>query len=374
MPETPGNRSHTSSTCAFCRIIRGEEEASLVFEDSLSLAFLDHRPLFPGHCLLVPKAHYETLADLPASLVGPLFQNAQLLERAIEEGLGADGTFVAINSRVSQSIPYVHIHLVPLNEEAARAIQEVQALRRQLAVERGFPDRLTGIETRYLFVRHGKLLSVEYLFQWALQAACAQVGLVDSKGEATITAHRFRHTVGKQLAEKGAKLHTIMTILGHTSPHMTMVYAQISDPVVCQDYQAVLGPGATIAGPSAEALRAGKLSPIDLQWLQDNFFKTELELGRCLRLPQEGPCECELYLTCAKFMTTPAYAPRLRRRRRIEQELVEDALAHDWQREVEWHQCTIQRLEQLLADLSEPLEGPEALDERGGDTPMPLKR
>ena len=249
---------------------------------------------------------------------------------------------------------------MPLNEEAARAIEEVQALRKQLAVERGFPDRLTGIETRYLFVRHGKLLSVEYLFQWALQTACAEVGLVDSKGKATITAHRFRHTVGKQLAEKGARLHTIMTVLGHTSPHMTMVYAQISDPVVRQDYQAVFGPGATIAGPSVEALRAGKLSPTDLQWLQDNFFKTELELGRCLRLPQEGPCECELYLTCSKFVTTPAYAPRLRRRRRIEQELVEDARQHGWQREAERHQCTIRRIEQLLADLDESLDGPEA--------------
>jgi histidine triad (HIT) family protein len=113
MPDAPGNRPYESTTCAFCRIIRGEEQASLVFEDSISLAFLDRRPLFPGHCLLVPKAHVETLADLPAPLVGPLFQNAQLLERAIEEGLGADGTFVAINNRVSQSVPHLHIHLVP---------------------------------------------------------------------------------------------------------------------------------------------------------------------------------------------------------------------------------------------------------------------
>ncbi len=156
--------------------------------------------------------------------------------------------------------------------------------------------------------------------------------------------------MGKLLAEKGAKLHTIMTVLGHASPHMTMVYAQISDPVVRQDYQAVLGQGATIAGSSAEALQAGTLSPTDLQWRESNFFKTELELGRCLRLPQEGPCECELYLTCAKFVTTPAYAPRLRRRRRIEQELVEEARQHGWQREVERHQCTIRRIEQLLAD------------------------
>ena len=113
MPDSPVSEPHDSKTCAFCRIIRGEEIASIVFEDSVSLAFLDRRPLFPGHCLLVPREHFETLADLPASLVGPLFQNAQLLERAIEEGLAADGTFVAINNRVSQSVPHVHIHLVP---------------------------------------------------------------------------------------------------------------------------------------------------------------------------------------------------------------------------------------------------------------------
>jgi histidine triad (HIT) family protein len=113
MPDTPGNRANASQACAFCRIIRGEGQAAIVFEDGLSVAFLDRRPLFPGHCLLVPKEHYETLSDLPAALVGPLFQNAQLLERAIEEGLAADGTFVALNNRVSQSVPHVHIHLVP---------------------------------------------------------------------------------------------------------------------------------------------------------------------------------------------------------------------------------------------------------------------
>ena len=113
MSDVQGKRPHESATCAFCRIIRGEEEASIVFEDSLSLAFLDRRPLFPGHCLLVPKEHFETLADLPTPLIGPLFQNAQLLERAIEGGLAADGTFVAINNHVSQSVPHVHIHLVP---------------------------------------------------------------------------------------------------------------------------------------------------------------------------------------------------------------------------------------------------------------------
>lgn len=152
-----------------------------------------------------------------------------------------------------------------------------------------------------------------------------------------------------------------MTVLGHSNASMSMVYAQISDPEVRNDYLAVLGPGATIAGPAASALHAGELSASAVDWLKSNFLKTELELGRCLRLPQEGPCECDLYLNCAKFVTTPEYAPRLRRRRQKEQELVEDAQAHGWQREVERHQCTIRRLEQLLTDLGESIDGALAI-------------
>ena len=77
------------------------------------MAFLDARPVFPGHCLLVPRAHHETLADLPPELVEPLFASAQRLARAVEAGMGADGTFVAINNRVSQSVPHLHVHVVP---------------------------------------------------------------------------------------------------------------------------------------------------------------------------------------------------------------------------------------------------------------------
>lgn len=99
--------------CAFCNV----DPASAVFEDEISLAFLDHRPLFPGHCLLIPKAHYETLPDLPAELVGPLFANAQRLARAMVEGLGADGSFVAVNNRVSQSVPHLHVHIVPRRQK-----------------------------------------------------------------------------------------------------------------------------------------------------------------------------------------------------------------------------------------------------------------
>ncbi|HXA66818.1 MAG TPA: HIT family protein [Bryobacteraceae bacterium] len=99
--------------CKFCQIVSRALAAAIVFEDSLSLAFLDNRPLFPGHTLLIPKHHYETLGDLPAELAGAFFTNVQLLARAVETGMHAEGSFVAINNRVSQSVPHLHVHIVP---------------------------------------------------------------------------------------------------------------------------------------------------------------------------------------------------------------------------------------------------------------------
>ena len=102
-----------SQSCIFCKVVIGELLANIVFEDEVSIAFLDHRPLFPGHCLLVPRNHVETLSDLPTELVGPFFGNVQLLARAIEVALEAEGSFVALNNRVSQSVPHLHVHIVP---------------------------------------------------------------------------------------------------------------------------------------------------------------------------------------------------------------------------------------------------------------------
>jgi histidine triad (HIT) family protein len=99
--------------CTFCRIVSAEQAAHTVLEDDDVLAFLDHRPLFPGHTLVVPRAHHETLADLPAEAVAPLFLRARLLSRAVEEAMGAEGSFVAINNKVSQSVPHLHVHVVP---------------------------------------------------------------------------------------------------------------------------------------------------------------------------------------------------------------------------------------------------------------------
>ncbi len=107
------SQSQNEEACRFCQVIRGSVESYVVFEDAVSLAFLDHRPIFPGHCLLVPKTHYETLLDVPAPLLGPLFANVQLLAQAMETGLQAEGSFVAINTRVSQSVPHLHVHVVP---------------------------------------------------------------------------------------------------------------------------------------------------------------------------------------------------------------------------------------------------------------------
>jgi histidine triad (HIT) family protein len=98
--------------CAFCKIVR-EDDGSRVFEDEHTIAFLDHRPLFPGHCLVIPRDHFETIQALPQSLIAPLFANVRMLAAAVELGMQAEGTFIAANNRISQSVPHFHVHIVP---------------------------------------------------------------------------------------------------------------------------------------------------------------------------------------------------------------------------------------------------------------------
>lgn len=99
--------------CVFCRILAGEVPAQAVYSDDETVAFLDARPVFKGHVLVVPRRHYVTLADLPPDAVGPLFQRVRLLSAAVPAALGAQGTFVALNNVVSQSVPHLHVHVVP---------------------------------------------------------------------------------------------------------------------------------------------------------------------------------------------------------------------------------------------------------------------
>lgn len=101
------------AACVFCRIRDGALSAHVVLDEDLALAFLDQRPLFPGHVLLVPRTHHETLMDLPRDLLEPLMETTQRLARAVQDAMDADGIFVAANNVVSQSVPHFHMHVVP---------------------------------------------------------------------------------------------------------------------------------------------------------------------------------------------------------------------------------------------------------------------
>ena len=102
-----------SATCIFCKIVRGEMSAHIVLDEPRVLAFLDHSPIFHGHCLVVPREHVRTLPDLPPDMLVPLFSAAQRIAAAMESALSAEGSFVAMNNKISQSVPHLHVHVVP---------------------------------------------------------------------------------------------------------------------------------------------------------------------------------------------------------------------------------------------------------------------
>ena len=99
--------------CAFCEIVSGTAPAHVVLDDGVCVAFLDRTPLFEGHLLVVPREHHETLADLPVDQVGPLFERVRMLQGVVEQAMRSQGVFVAANNRVSQSVPHLHVHVVP---------------------------------------------------------------------------------------------------------------------------------------------------------------------------------------------------------------------------------------------------------------------
>lgn len=106
-----------SGGCAFCEIVAGERDAHVVHEDDDTVAFLDARPLFAGHTLVVPRVHHETILDLPGQLLEPYFAAVQRLTRAVIDATGSQGAFVAQNNVVSQSVPHLHVHVVPRNKK-----------------------------------------------------------------------------------------------------------------------------------------------------------------------------------------------------------------------------------------------------------------
>jgi histidine triad (HIT) family protein len=128
--------------CVFCDIVAGKIPAYCVYEDASVLAFLDHRPLLPGHVLVVPRTHYATLGDLPSAEVGPLFLTVQRLALAVERGLAADGSFVAVNIRISQSVPHLHVHVVPRRKNDGLFGKTFQWMRRP------YPSKAAIVETQ----------------------------------------------------------------------------------------------------------------------------------------------------------------------------------------------------------------------------------
>jgi len=106
-----------TTRCTFCAIVAGEIDAHIVLDTPDVVAFLDHRPLFEGHTLVVPRAHVETLRDLPPALRDELFAQTQALAAAVQDAMRAQGTFVAMNNVVSQSVPHAHVHVVPRNRK-----------------------------------------------------------------------------------------------------------------------------------------------------------------------------------------------------------------------------------------------------------------
>jgi histidine triad (HIT) family protein len=141
-------------SCLFCAIVAHSVPAAIVFESERFLAFLDHRPLFPGHCLLIPREHYPTLQDLPVQDTGPLFVHATQLCTALEDAVGAQGTFVAVNNRISQSVPHLHVHVVPRRQKDGlkgffwprqkyQSDAEMESVRQ--AIERAMPPRVNDL-------------------------------------------------------------------------------------------------------------------------------------------------------------------------------------------------------------------------------------
>jgi histidine triad (HIT) family protein len=106
-------RAASESKCDFCAVLRGDQKVTIIRENDRLMSFLDHRPLFHGHVLLIPKIHVLLMSELPVHWVQGFFVEAQRLERAVEAGLEADGSMILINNVVSQSVPHLHLHVIP---------------------------------------------------------------------------------------------------------------------------------------------------------------------------------------------------------------------------------------------------------------------
>jgi histidine triad (HIT) family protein len=151
----PGD-STSGGPCIFCDIVRGDAPAEIVLDDPVGVAFLDRRPLLPGHVLLVPRSHVATLPDLPVSEVGRLFILAQNQTRAVPLATGGEGAFVAVNNIVSQSVPHLHIHVVPRRNDDRLFSRNLAWTRRPYRNEDEMRQVAAAIRTALAELMHGE--------------------------------------------------------------------------------------------------------------------------------------------------------------------------------------------------------------------------
>lgn len=303
-----------------------------------------------GICALTDP--YQRAASLIARWVGPRRSEIRRLE------LDCIDAYPHGHPRLGIPAGKTYIErIVPLHPEAADAllvcIEQTRARR-----QRPLVDTVTGKPTSYVFQLRGRLFSDYFLFDSPLHQACTHAGLLDTTGAKTITTHRFRHTVGTQLAEEGARLQTIMAILGHTSPAMSLFYARITDTAVRRDYQAALQPGAHLAGAAAEAIRNDELSEQAVEMAGQQLLQDRPRTRPLPTPTRRRPLRMRPLPNLLQVLQHCRVCTRLRERLCLEQRLAADAAQRGWPREVERQTATARRVEDLLNELDYPVVDP----------------
>lgn len=248
---------------------------------------------------------------------------------------------------------------VPINKEAENAYKELLEIRKNAGNIKGLIDRKTKKITDYLFMKRNQRISVSYLFQDGLQYACEDAGLLDENGKAKYTSHQFRHTIGTTMANKGASVPTIMKMLGHQSPDMTIVYSTIFDETVKEEYQKTVDNKDVISGGLyAKSLRNNELNKEEVDWIRANFHKTYLITGHCFHHTREPMCDfADACFFCSKYVTTKEHIPILKEKYDIEVQLIKDAKERNWEKEITRHKRVADRVKEILNELGVDVDG-----------------
>lgn len=248
---------------------------------------------------------------------------------------------------------------VPINTEAEKAYKELIEIRKGAGNLKGLLDRKTHKITDYIFMKRNQLMSLTYLFQEGLMNACTDAGLLNNEGKPLYSSHQFRHTIGTTMANKGASMPTIMKMLGHQSPDMTLVYATIFDETVKDEYQKTIDSKEVISGGIyAESLKKNELNKDEVDWIKANFHKTYLMTGHCFHHTREPMCDfADACFFCSKYVTTNEHIPILKDKYNVEIQLIKDAEERNWEKEVIRHKRVSNRVKEILNELGVELNG-----------------